>query len=69
MAVSDGEPSGVKGRGLVSQVLTGDAVELRGDLGIGHNRYSTAGRPRGGTTNRVQPDGQRSLALGHNGTS
>lgn len=70
MAVSDGEHLLVfKELGLVSQVFDeGTLSTLRGDLGIGHNRYSTTGST---TWENAQPafktDGQRSLALGHNG--
>jgi amidophosphoribosyltransferase len=70
MAVSDGEHLLVfKELGLVSQVFNEAALAtLRGDLGIGHNRYSTTGST---TWENAQPafktDGQRSLALGHNG--
>ena len=70
MAVSDGEHILVfKELGLVSQVFDEATLStLRGDLGIGHNRYSTTGST---TWENAQPafktDGQRSLALGHNG--
>jgi amidophosphoribosyltransferase len=70
MAVSDGEHLLVfKELGLVSQVFDEATLStLRGDLGIGHNRYSTTGST---TWENAQPafktDGQRSLALGHNG--
>lgn len=70
MAVSDGEHILVfKELGLVSQVFDEATLStLRGDLGIGHNRYSTTGST---TWDNAQPafktDGQRSLALGHNG--
>lgn len=70
MAVSDGEHLLVfKELGLVSQVFDEATLStLRGDLGIGHNRYSTTGST---TWDNAQPafktDGQRSLALGHNG--
>jgi amidophosphoribosyltransferase len=70
MAVSDGEHLLVfKELGLVAQVFNEAALAtLQGDLGIGHNRYSTTGST---TWENAQPafktDGQRSLALGHNG--
>ncbi len=70
MAVSDGEHLMVfKELGLVSQVFNEATLStLHGDLGIGHNRYSTTGST---TWENAQPafktDGQRSLALGHNG--
>ena len=70
MAVSDGEHILVyKELGLVSQVFNESTLAtLQGDLGIGHDRYSTTGST---TWENAQPafktDGQRSLALGHNG--
>ncbi|MGH2590071.1 MAG: amidophosphoribosyltransferase [Actinomycetota bacterium] len=70
MAVSDGEHLLVfKELGLVSQVFNeATLATLQGDLGIGHNRYSTTGST---TWENAQPafktDGVRSLALGHNG--
>jgi amidophosphoribosyltransferase len=70
MAVGDGEHILVfKELGLVSQVFNeATLTTLQGDLGIGHNRYSTTGST---TWENAQPafktDGQRSLALGHNG--
>jgi amidophosphoribosyltransferase len=70
MAVSDGQNLLVyKELGLVSQVFDEATLgTLQGDLGIGHTRYSTTGST---TWENAQPafktDGQRSLALGHNG--
>jgi amidophosphoribosyltransferase len=70
MAVSDGQNLLVyKELGLVSQVFNeATLATLQGDLGIGHTRYSTTGST---TWENAQPafktDGQRSLALGHNG--
>jgi amidophosphoribosyltransferase len=70
MAVSDGEHILVyKELGLVSQVFSeATLTTLQGDLGIGHNRYSTTGST---TWENAQPafkaDGHRTLALGHNG--
>ena len=70
MAVSDGRNLLVyKELGLVSQVFNeATLATLQGDLGIGHTRYSTTGST---TWDNAQPafktDGQRSLALGHNG--
>ncbi|HET7868857.1 MAG TPA: amidophosphoribosyltransferase [Actinomycetota bacterium] len=70
MAVSDGVNLLVyKELGLVSQVFDEATLgTLQGDLGIGHNRYSTTGST---TWENAQPafktDGERSLALGHNG--
>src|SRR5881409_3805272 len=70
MAVSDGGNILVfKDLGLVSQVFNeGTLATLQGDLGIGHNRYSTTGST---TWENAQPafktDGDSSIALGHNG--
>jgi amidophosphoribosyltransferase len=70
MAVSDGQNLLVyKELGLVSQVFDEATLRtLQGDLGIGHIRYSTTGST---TWENAQPafktDGERSLALGHNG--
>jgi amidophosphoribosyltransferase len=70
MAVSDREHILVyKELGLVSQVFNeATLATLQGDLGIGHDRYSTTGST---TWENAQPafktDGQRSLALAHNG--
>jgi amidophosphoribosyltransferase len=67
---SDGEcVYAYKGLGLVSDVLTADALKgLSGQLAIGHNRYSTTGRT---TLENTQPllvtyRGGR-LAIAHNG--
>ncbi len=70
IAVSDGRNLLVyKDLGLVSQVFSeATLATLQGDLGMGHNRYSTTGST---TWENAQPafktDGTRSLALGHNG--
>lgn len=70
IAVSDGQHILVfKELGLVSQVFDeATLATLAGDLGIGHTRYSTTGST---TWENAQPafktDGERSLALGHNG--
>ena len=56
-----------KGAGLVSQVYTEkDIKNLKGHLGIGHNRYSTS---KGGALNHAQPviNKESSFALAHNG--
>jgi amidophosphoribosyltransferase len=70
MAVSDRQNILVyRDLGLVSQVFHERTLAtLHGQLGIGHNRYSTTGST---TWENAQPsfktDGQRGLALGHNG--
>jgi amidophosphoribosyltransferase len=70
MAVSDGGNILVyRDLGLVSQVFDEATLStLQGELGIGHTRYSTMGST---TWDNAQPafktDGERGLALGHNG--
>jgi amidophosphoribosyltransferase len=70
IAVSDGQNILVyRDLGLVSQVFHERTLAtLQGDLGIGHNRYSTTGST---TWENAQPsfktNGHRGLALGHNG--
>ena len=56
-----------KGAGLVAQVYKEKDIEnLKGYIGIGHNRYSTSG---GGALDHAQPivNIDNSLALAHNG--
>ncbi len=58
-----------KGMGLVNEVFTGDHLAaLKGDIGVGHVRYSTAG---GSTRENAQPLVlnyiKGTLALAHNG--
>jgi amidophosphoribosyltransferase len=66
----DGKGQGShKGRGLVSEVFDGGKLErLRGDVAIGHTRYSTAG---GNDIANAQPLTARyargNIALAHNG--
>jgi len=70
IAVSDGNGTKIHaGMGLVSQVFTeSDLDQLKGYIGIGHNRYSTTGSTR---PSNAQPvivkSGGLSLALAHNG--
>jgi len=74
IAVSDTDgPKGAvkawKGMGLVSEVFTPEHIEsLKGNIGIGHVRYSTAG---GSNINNTQPlvlnYVKGTLALAHNG--
>ena len=59
----------VKGMGLVSEVFTEENLDrLRGNIGVGHVRYSTTG---GSSLNNAQPIAMNyikgSLALVHNG--
>ncbi len=56
-----------KGAGLVAQVYTEKNIkDLRGHIGIGHNRYSTSG---GGALEHAQPvmNTDSSFSLAHNG--
>jgi amidophosphoribosyltransferase len=70
IATSDGRGLSLYARmGLVSQVFTEDSLsQLRGDIAIGHNRYSTRGSSR--LTN-AQPivvgKGENTIAVAHNG--
>ncbi len=74
IAVSDtegpkGKVNSVKGMGLVHEVFTPDEMEkLKGDIGVGHVRYSTAGSS---TRENAQPLVlnyiKGTLALAHNG--
>src|SRR3989344_4603140 len=68
IATSDGKKlRSHKGAGLVAQVYKErDILNLRGHIGIGHNRYSTSG---GGALDHAQPvlNPEHSFALAHNG--
>lgn len=64
-----GKVTSYKGMGLVNEVFTGEQLEsLRGDIGVGHVRYSTAGAS---TRENAQPlvlnYVKGTLALAHNG--
>ena len=66
---ADGNARTIKGMGLVDTVFPPDKVaELRGQYGIGHVRYSTAGRS---VVDNAQPHTVQSqfgwVSLGHNG--
>ena len=74
IAVSDtygpkGKVTSYKGMGLANEVFTSDHLEkLKGDIGVGHVRYSTAGAS---TIENAQPlvlnYVKGTLALAHNG--
>ena len=64
-----GKVTSYKGLGLVNEVFTGEELEqMRGDIGVGHVRYSTAGAS---TRENAQPlvlnYVKGTLALAHNG--
>lgn len=64
-----GKVTAVKGMGLVNEVFTGKQLEaMKGDIGVGHVRYSTAGAS---TRENAQPlvlnYVKGTLALAHNG--
>ena len=64
-----GKVSSYKGMGLVNEVFDGDAIgQMKGDIGVGHVRYSTAGAS---TRENAQPLVlnyiKGTLALAHNG--
>lgn len=70
IAVHDGQ--GIKTHkdlGLVSQVFNErDLVELKGNLAIGHNRYSTTGsNSKKNCQPFIKSSGERTIALVHNG--
>lgn len=74
IAVSDtngpkGQVSSVKDMGLVNEVFTPESIEgLKGDIGVGHVRYSTAGAStRENTQPLVLNYVKGTLALAHNG--
>jgi len=70
IAVTNGHGIKMHGNmGLVSQAFTEDDLALlKGDIGIGHNRYSTTGSSR---SSNIQPiivkSDELTLALAHNG--
>ena len=68
MTEEGGELFTVRGRGLVRDVFQqSDMEELRGNMGIGHVRYPTAG---GDSMSEVQPfyvNAPYGICLGHNG--
>jgi amidophosphoribosyltransferase len=68
-ASNGSEITSKKGLGLVSQVFTEEVMkELKGNIAIGHNRYSTA-HAEGPLENHIQPYvcKHNRLALAHNG--
>ena len=70
IATSDGERILIyKDMGLVSQVFTeSDLVSLKGDLAIGHCRYSTTGSSTWANAQpTLRPTKYGALALAHNG--
>jgi amidophosphoribosyltransferase len=70
IAVSDrGRLTVLRDMGLVTQVFTEERVRgLRGQLAIGHTRYSTTGSARWANAQPLVHHGRaRTIALGHNG--
>src|SRR2546421_10925936 len=70
IAVSDeGRLTALRDMGLVTQVFDEQKLRgLRGDLAIGHTRYSTTGSSQWWNAQPlVQHGGARTIALGHNG--
>jgi amidophosphoribosyltransferase len=70
IAVSQGDRlTALRDMGLVAQVFTEQNLHgLRGDLAIGHTRYSTTGSTRWANAQPLVHHGRaRTIALGHNG--
>jgi amidophosphoribosyltransferase len=70
IAVSErGRLTAMRDMGLVNQVFTEEKLRgLRGELAIGHTRYSTTGSSRWANAQPLVQHGRvRTIALGHNG--
>jgi amidophosphoribosyltransferase len=70
IAVSDrGRVTALRDMGLVSQVFTEENLKgLRGEIAIGHTRYSTTGSTHWSNAQPIVHNGRaRTVALGHNG--
>jgi amidophosphoribosyltransferase len=70
IAVSDrGRLTVLRDMGLVTQVFSEQKLQgLRGDLAIGHTRYSTTGSTKWANAQPIVQHGRaRTIALGHNG--
>jgi amidophosphoribosyltransferase len=70
IAVSDrGRLTVLRDMGLVTQVFSEQKLQgLRGDLAIGHTRYSTTGSAKWANAQPIVQHGRaRTIALGHNG--
>src|ERR687896_2619343 len=70
IAVSDqGRLTALRDMGLVTQVFDEQKLRgLRGELAIGHTRYSTTGSSQWGNAQPLVQHGKaRTIALGHNG--
>src|SRR5687768_1680501 len=70
IAVSDrGRVTALREMGLVTQVFSEEKLRgLRGELAIGHTRYSTTGSTHWANAQPIVHNGRaRTVALGHNG--
>src|SRR5918994_3891577 len=70
IAVSDrGRVTALRDMGLVTQVFTEEKLRgLRGEIAIGHTRYSTTGSTHWSNAQPLVHQGRaRTVALGHNG--
>ena len=68
MTVSEGQVCARKGSGLVRDVFQqSDMLELRGNVGIGHVRYPTAGGDNAAEAQPFYVNAPYGLCLGHNG--
>ena len=70
IAVSDrGRVTALRDMGLVTQVFTEEKLKgLRGEIAIGHTRYSTTGSTHWSNAQPIVHNGRaRTVALGHNG--
>lgn len=70
IAVADGKTlSNIKGMGLVSEIFSDDVLEkLKGDMAIGHTRYSTTGDSALLNAQPIRVESTKGLiAIAHNG--
>ena len=70
IAVADGKNlSNIKGMGLVAEIFTDDVLDkLKGDMAIGHTRYSTTGDSALLNAQPIRVESTKGLiAIAHNG--